>query len=168
MACILGWKESVQKLLELGCVPNSPSNHEGRNSLHYTSFYGRSDCMESLLENQTNDYHSYLNSQDSQGNTSLHLAARNNHPIIVKQLLQAGAQPLNILNCKSQSAYDECVTAECLAVFNSYINLDAFSKYIFNGVVKGGRAHSISRLISQCPKLKKQRNCLVSSQMATE
>lgn len=74
--------ELVQSALDAQIDPNTPDPKRGTTALHLAAMYGYIDCLDVLLEVGADPAH-----QDTNGNTPLDLAIRNNH-LNAAQLLQ--------------------------------------------------------------------------------
>ncbi|KAL6967500.1 putative E3 ubiquitin-protein ligase xbat31 [Sarracenia purpurea var. burkii] len=107
LAAMHGKISCVQKLIEAGANILKFDSIHGRTCLHYASYYGHSDCLETILSAARSSHVSaswgfarFVNIRDGKGATPLHLASRQRRPDCVHVLLDNGA-----LVCASAGAY---------------------------------------------------------------
>ncbi|XP_042012386.1 putative E3 ubiquitin-protein ligase XBAT31 [Salvia splendens] len=107
LAAMHGKISCVEKLIEAGANILMFDTLNGRTCLHYSAYYGRSDCLEAILSaarashvSASWGYSRFVNIRDSKGATPLHLAARQRRPQCVHILLDNGA-----LVCASTGGY---------------------------------------------------------------
>ena len=80
--------ETVQQLLDKGHNPNATKN--GRNPLHYASFFGYVEKINALIDKGAN-VHAKCENESNLGWTALHCAADSGRASAVKALVAAGA-----------------------------------------------------------------------------
>ncbi len=79
-------KEALRWLLDHGARPNR--NEREWTALHYATFGGHADLVDTLLNSGAN-----INARSTNGSTVVMMAAREGHADLAKRLLEAGANP---------------------------------------------------------------------------
>lgn len=96
LASLQGLDALCQQLINLGASVNKP----GWAPLHYAATHGHLTVITLLLDN-----HAYIDAASPNGTTPLMMAAHYGTPSAVKQLLEAGADPM-LKNAQNLSAID--------------------------------------------------------------
>ena len=92
---------TIKDLLEQGTDPNVPSKIGKFTPLHFAAFFNDMEGIRALL-----DAKAEINLQNSDGNTPLHLAARNGHASAVEQLLKSNGIRTDIKNAEGLTALE--------------------------------------------------------------
>lgn len=107
LAAMHGRTSCVQKLIQSGANILMFDSLHGRTCLHYAAYYGHSDCLQAILSaahstpvSNTWGFARFVNIRDGNGETPLHLAARQKQPECLHILLDSGA-----LVCASTGGY---------------------------------------------------------------
>ena len=108
-ACMGDDNNSVVALLLDAGAPVNPRNHNGATPLYIALKANCSDCVELLIERGGDALDVDVDWDD--GQTALHYAAEDGHTNIVRQLLQAGADP-TIRNDLGKTPLDEARSAK--------------------------------------------------------
>ncbi|XP_055882391.1 trichohyalin-like isoform X3 [Biomphalaria glabrata] len=95
LACVRGYSEIVQELLEWKAKANVGDNHS-RTPLMRAVEFQHEECVQLLLE-----YHVEIDTVDKDGISALHLAVGNNHLKVITLLIKAGAS----LNVRDMAGY---------------------------------------------------------------
>ncbi len=102
LAALKGLTEVCQRLIARDADVNKP----GWTPLHYAATGGHSAVVQLLL-----DHHAYIDAASPNGSTPLMMAAMYGSAIVVKQLLEAGADP-TVKNDLGLSAHDFATQAD--------------------------------------------------------
>lgn len=102
LATYLEQKDLVQRLINVG----AQVNQMGWTSLHYAAVIGNHQIMTLLLE-----HHAHIDAETPNKTTPLMLAARRGEMVLVKLLIDEGAD-ISLKNMLGWSAYDFAVEAE--------------------------------------------------------
>jgi ankyrin repeat protein len=86
LASELGDDKLAKVLLKAGANPETKDSRQQRTRLHYSAEKGNTTLVRDLLQSKA-----YINAQDSDGITALHLAAKLGHTEIVGLLASKGA-----------------------------------------------------------------------------
>nr|WP_315477558.1 ankyrin repeat domain-containing protein [uncultured Undibacterium sp.] len=102
LASYLEQKDLVQRLIKAG----AQVNQTGWTALHYAAVVGNHQIMTLLLE-----HHAYIDAETPNKTTPLMLAARRGEMVLVKLLIEEGAD-ISLKNMLGWNAYDFAVEAE--------------------------------------------------------
>lgn len=100
----------IQDLLQKWPDPKELINREGQNILHVAAKCGRNKVVKFILK--TSSLESLINEKDRNGNTPLHLAAMNWHPMVVTSLTWDSRVDVKLVN-------NSCLTALDVALQNT-------------------------------------------------
>jgi ankyrin repeat protein len=126
--------ENIKEYLANGGDINRQDSNEGYSLLHKAVIHGKLDCVKFLIENGANMfaktyngkvparlttcvYEIYtilkdsINVPDNEGNTRMHLAAKNDNYALIKHLISIGAK-FDIKNGNDETAVDLCSNKE--------------------------------------------------------
>ena len=87
-------------------------SYQGSSLLHAAAMLGNADMISLLLKSRCNA----VDNRDNYGNTPLIVAARRNHPTVVKVLLEEGHANASLKNRKGKSALDYVMASERLVM----------------------------------------------------
>ena len=81
-------------------------NEEGQNILHVAAMYGKAKVVAHMLKRHDLKVEMLINNEDENGNTPLHLAAVEGHPMVVSILTWDKRVDLKALNKEGKRAVD--------------------------------------------------------------
>lgn len=102
-----GHLDILRLLLQYDAVLTE-SNKEKKTVLHFAASQGRVEMTQFILQNVN---YEFINQQDIDGNTALHVAAMNDRDSIVRLLIEYKADP-NIRNNNGERPYDIAVAGK--------------------------------------------------------
>ena len=122
---------------------HKPVNSYGKSPLHVIAESGSEKCLDILVghvEDKVKKENSVIkkinvNTKDSQGNTSLHLASRNGHKEIVENLLKLGASVV-LLDQKGKNALQIAIDSQQEKIVETIIESDCWKESLRAGFAK--------------------------------
>ncbi|EAY22908.1 hypothetical protein TVAG_076550 [Trichomonas vaginalis G3] len=123
--CYWNYSYGVEKAVKFGASINYKSKYsKNKSPIHFCCLNGNREILSFLLSLKT----VLLNAVDDEGNTALHICARNNFSFLVSLLLQKGSNP-NVKNKNGQTPLHEasingCIDCCRMLVNNSMIDIN--------------------------------------------
>ena len=149
--CINGHYDLLVELLKFPQVRNLINSIGKTSTLGYACYKGLCDIVDILLENGAD-----VNHRDECGRTPLYIALSNGNPIIVRKLLDTGADVNAVDNDNCTCIHNYSITLECLDIVLCYGGLNLINKQDDYGytplhiAIQAGNIAIIPRLLDCC------------------